>query len=418
MLRFTAASRSFGPEPPTPRQQRRIARILTARCPSITAPRSLDLVVTSVATQLMAANAATSVEGQPAGARRPGRPSSEWTSASCGTTITRSARPDWSPSGRPARTSPTRTLSVWCTSPTPIRSSPISETRQEADGVPARTRDRRLPAPHRGIGRAVPATRWRPHHWCPASSPPACSASSSSATGQWAQDELNALEAIASLFAQVQARVLAEDQLRYLAEHDDLTGLHNRRALVAHLDARLAAGQTRTRLGAVLRPRPAQGRSTTTSATTPATGSSGCSPNVCARRPASAASDRPARRRRIRRRPRDPMDAESAEELAYHLQIDAARTGGHRRRDAHPDRQHRCGAGRAGPRHHLGSAAPGRSGGADREELRGQQGRACSPTTWRCGATFRNDIELHLQSVIDSGALVSALPARDRHAHR
>ena len=60
---------------------------------------------------------------------------------------------------------------------------------------------------------------------------------------EWRPDELNALEAIASLFAQVQARVLAEEQLRYLAEHDDLTGLHNRRALVAHLDARLAAGQ-------------------------------------------------------------------------------------------------------------------------------------------------------------------------------
>jgi diguanylate cyclase (GGDEF)-like protein len=31
--------------------------------------------------------------------------------------------------------------------------------------------------------------------------------------------------------------------LRYLAEHDDLTGLHNRRALLAHLDARLEAGR-------------------------------------------------------------------------------------------------------------------------------------------------------------------------------
>jgi diguanylate cyclase (GGDEF)-like protein len=51
--------------------------------------------------------------------------------------------------------------------------------------------------------------------------------------------ELNALKAIASLFAQVQARVVAEDQLRYLAEHDDLTGLSNRRALLAHLDERL-----------------------------------------------------------------------------------------------------------------------------------------------------------------------------------
>ncbi|MBS1694668.1 MAG: EAL domain-containing protein [Actinobacteria bacterium] len=60
---------------------------------------------------------------------------------------------------------------------------------------------------------------------------------------EWNRAELNALKAIASLFAQVQARIAAEDQLRYLAEHDDLTGLHNRRALLAHLDARLAPGQ-------------------------------------------------------------------------------------------------------------------------------------------------------------------------------
>jgi diguanylate cyclase (GGDEF)-like protein len=60
---------------------------------------------------------------------------------------------------------------------------------------------------------------------------------------QWEPEELNALKAIASLFAQVQARVVAEDRLRYLAEHDDLTGLHNRRALIAHLDDRLAAGR-------------------------------------------------------------------------------------------------------------------------------------------------------------------------------
>jgi diguanylate cyclase (GGDEF)-like protein len=59
----------------------------------------------------------------------------------------------------------------------------------------------------------------------------------------WSSAELNALMAIASLFAQVQARVEAEDQLRYLAEHDDLTGLHNRRALLAHLEARLKPGQ-------------------------------------------------------------------------------------------------------------------------------------------------------------------------------
>ena len=59
----------------------------------------------------------------------------------------------------------------------------------------------------------------------------------------WSPEELNALRAIASLFAQAQARVVAEDQLRYLAEHDDLTGLHNRRALLAHLDERLRAGR-------------------------------------------------------------------------------------------------------------------------------------------------------------------------------
>lgn len=60
---------------------------------------------------------------------------------------------------------------------------------------------------------------------------------------EWSTEELNALEAITSLFAQVQARVQAEEQLRYLAEHDDLTGLFNRRALLAHLDTRLAAGE-------------------------------------------------------------------------------------------------------------------------------------------------------------------------------
>jgi diguanylate cyclase (GGDEF)-like protein len=59
---------------------------------------------------------------------------------------------------------------------------------------------------------------------------------------EWKPEELNALEAIATLFAQVQARVQADERLRYLAEHDDLTGLHNRRALIDNVDARLAAG--------------------------------------------------------------------------------------------------------------------------------------------------------------------------------
>jgi diguanylate cyclase (GGDEF)-like protein len=60
---------------------------------------------------------------------------------------------------------------------------------------------------------------------------------------EWKPEELNALKAIASLFAQVQARIAAENELRFLAEHDDLTGLHNRRALLAHLDDRLGDDQ-------------------------------------------------------------------------------------------------------------------------------------------------------------------------------
>jgi len=59
---------------------------------------------------------------------------------------------------------------------------------------------------------------------------------------KWKQDEINTLEAVAALFAQLQGRIAAEEKLRYLAEHDDLTGLYNRRALVAHLAERLAAG--------------------------------------------------------------------------------------------------------------------------------------------------------------------------------
>lgn len=59
---------------------------------------------------------------------------------------------------------------------------------------------------------------------------------------KWEQEEINTLEAVAALFAQLQARIAAEEKLRYLAEHDDLTGLYNRRALVAHLSGRLATG--------------------------------------------------------------------------------------------------------------------------------------------------------------------------------
>jgi diguanylate cyclase (GGDEF)-like protein len=59
----------------------------------------------------------------------------------------------------------------------------------------------------------------------------------------WLPEELHALQVIATLFAQLQARVVAEERLRYLADHDDLTGLVNRRALIAYLDDRLTEGR-------------------------------------------------------------------------------------------------------------------------------------------------------------------------------
>jgi diguanylate cyclase (GGDEF)-like protein len=59
---------------------------------------------------------------------------------------------------------------------------------------------------------------------------------------KWKKEEVGTLGAVAPLFAQLQARIAAEERLRYLAEHDDLTGLHNRRSLIAHLSDRLAAG--------------------------------------------------------------------------------------------------------------------------------------------------------------------------------
>lgn len=59
---------------------------------------------------------------------------------------------------------------------------------------------------------------------------------------EWGFEELEALQTIATLFAQLQARIVADEQLRWLVEHDDMTGLLNRRALIARLDERLAPG--------------------------------------------------------------------------------------------------------------------------------------------------------------------------------
>ena len=58
----------------------------------------------------------------------------------------------------------------------------------------------------------------------------------------WTPKLMNTLGAIAPMFAGFQVRIATEEKLRYLAEHDELTGLYNRRSLVAHLSDRLAAG--------------------------------------------------------------------------------------------------------------------------------------------------------------------------------
>jgi diguanylate cyclase (GGDEF)-like protein len=60
---------------------------------------------------------------------------------------------------------------------------------------------------------------------------------------RWTPEELNALAVVASLFAQLQDRMAAESHLHRLAEHDDLTGLHNRRALTAEVRRRLQTGR-------------------------------------------------------------------------------------------------------------------------------------------------------------------------------
>jgi diguanylate cyclase len=60
---------------------------------------------------------------------------------------------------------------------------------------------------------------------------------------KWKPEAINTLEAVAALFAQFQARIAAEERLQYLVDHDDLTALHNRRALVAYLSERLEAGR-------------------------------------------------------------------------------------------------------------------------------------------------------------------------------
>jgi diguanylate cyclase (GGDEF)-like protein len=59
----------------------------------------------------------------------------------------------------------------------------------------------------------------------------------------WEAVEVNALQAIASLMMQLQARIDAEERLHHNAFHDELTGLPNRRSLLDELDQRLRAAE-------------------------------------------------------------------------------------------------------------------------------------------------------------------------------
>ena len=61
--------------------------------------------------------------------------------------------------------------------------------------------------------------------------------------GTWTPKLMNTLAAIAPMFAGLQIRIATGEKLRYLAEHDELTGVSNRRSLVTHLSARLADGR-------------------------------------------------------------------------------------------------------------------------------------------------------------------------------
>jgi diguanylate cyclase (GGDEF)-like protein len=67
-------------------------------------------------------------------------------------------------------------------------------------------------------------------------------------TVEWTTPEINALQAVASMLVQLNARLEAEQRLSFMALHDDLTGLPNRRALIEELDRRLGSGRTTTAL--------------------------------------------------------------------------------------------------------------------------------------------------------------------------
>jgi diguanylate cyclase (GGDEF)-like protein len=62
----------------------------------------------------------------------------------------------------------------------------------------------------------------------------------------WAAAEVRALQAVASMLVQLQGRFDADARTVYNANHDELTGLPNRRALIHELETRLAGGRPTT----------------------------------------------------------------------------------------------------------------------------------------------------------------------------
>jgi diguanylate cyclase (GGDEF)-like protein len=204
-------------------------------------PRSLDLVVTAVATQLMAANASTSSEVSQ-------RVLAQLV-AHFGVDVSFLRYNDH-------RVRASKLIAEWPARPDVPDPDPLAVVYfEDADPVFALSEHGKKPM----VFRPEPATddyqrRIEDGRNIPATSMAAAPLVSGELTTgvlgfvkfgdrEWKPAELNALEAIASLFAQVQARVAAEERLRHMAEHDDLTGLHNRRSLLAHLQERLAPGR-------------------------------------------------------------------------------------------------------------------------------------------------------------------------------
>lgn len=221
---------------------------------------------------------------------------------------------------------------------------------------------------------------------------------------EWVTEEINALQAIASLLTQAQSRVLAEEQLRYLAEHDDLTGLNNRRALIAHLDARLQPGQPGPvtalffdldRLKAI---NDYLGHSAGDSFI-----------RVFAQRLTEGVDSRTVIARlggdEFVVVPADPISADKAEALAYQLQDSL-------RRRVWIDGERLTRAVSVG----VASGVPGSDTSSDllrradqavlSAKSAGGDRVAVFTTAMSLETAYRNDIELHLQDVIENGALL------------